>query len=39
LQLELDNIISVRFIQIFGANTKNIRAYHKKDIPMFHAKK
>ena len=30
LQLELDNIISVRFIQIFGANTKNIEGHTKK---------
>jgi hypothetical protein len=35
LQLELDNIISVRFIPIFGANTKNIEGHTtKKDIPM-----
>jgi len=30
LQLELDNIISVRFIPIFGANTKNIKGHTKK---------
>jgi hypothetical protein len=35
LQLELDNIISVRFIQILGANTKNIEGHTtKKDISM-----
>jgi hypothetical protein len=40
LQRELDNTISVRFIPIFGANTKNIEGHtRKKDISLFHAKK
>jgi hypothetical protein len=30
LQLELDNIISVRFIPILGANTNNIKGHATK---------
>jgi hypothetical protein len=41
LQRELDNIISVRFIPIFGALHPQlyVKGIPKKDIPMFRAKK
>jgi hypothetical protein len=39
LQLELDNIISVRFIQIFGANIKNIKGlpWHEASVICFNS--